>query len=157
MTVAVQPEADASDLPFIVAFDVLQIVGFLLLVPVVLTAWRSPRVQRTSTWFAFVLSWVLSSVAFVIIVGQQTGPAPMAGVCLFQAALIYATPALYVCAVESCRLVLKDDGPRNAFTAVAYLFQVSLAPWHTTDWKIGLIGMSRSIFQSMLLSDKEGS
>lgn len=125
---ALQPEADTPDLQLIVAFNVLQIVGFLLLVPVILTAWLSPRVRRTSTWFSFVLSWVLSSVAYFILMGQQTGPPPNAGVCLFQAALIYATPALYVCVTVGYWLMLMQRS-RNAFTAVAYLLQVSLAFW----------------------------
>ncbi|KAF5327130.1 hypothetical protein D9619_004956 [Psilocybe cf. subviscida] len=78
----------------IVLFDTLFIVGLVSLAAIVLTAWLSPTIRRSSTWFMFIWSWLLISIANIILVGQQTGTEPMAGICLFQAMLVYGLPVL---------------------------------------------------------------
>ncbi|KAF5327131.1 hypothetical protein D9619_004957 [Psilocybe cf. subviscida] len=91
---------------FIALFDALYIAGLVSLIAIVLTAWLSPTIRRSSTWFMFIWSWLLLSIANIIIVGQQTGPEPMTGICLFQAMLIYGLPVL------------------SSFYAVAFTLQV---------------------------------
>lgn len=106
---------DAKDLSntdlylrFIVAYDVLHILGFIILVPVILTAWFSPRVQRTPTWFPLMISWALATINASLIFGRQIGPIPPFALCLTQAGFLYAIPIL------------------TGATAVAFLLQIYL-------------------------------
>ncbi|KAJ7126937.1 hypothetical protein C8R44DRAFT_108998 [Mycena epipterygia] len=78
-------------------FNFLQIFGFLTLGIIVLTAWLSPRVHRTSAWYLFMGSWMFFCLSYFIIVGQQVGAEPPFGVCVTQAAMIYAAPPLTSC------------------------------------------------------------
>lgn len=78
----------------IIAYNSLLIIGIVILVLVILTAWLSPRVHRHPTWYLFMASWLIGAFAFVLIIGQQTGPPPQRGLCHFQAALDFAAPML---------------------------------------------------------------
>ncbi|KAF8183944.1 hypothetical protein BJ912DRAFT_975658 [Pholiota molesta] len=77
---------------FIVAFDILHVLGLVFLGAILLTVGRSFHIKRASTWFMFILSWFLTSLSNLMILGQQTGSAPREGVCLIQAMLIYGMP-----------------------------------------------------------------
>jgi hypothetical protein len=68
--------------------------GFLSVAIVVVTAWLSPRIYRTSTWYSFMGSWMFFCLSYFVIVGQQVGAEPDFGVCLTQAALIYSAAPL---------------------------------------------------------------
>ena len=83
-----------STIRLIALFDALYIVGLVSLIAIILTAWLSPTIRRSSTWFMFIWSWVFSSTANTLILGQQMGPEPMTGICLFQAMLVYGSPVL---------------------------------------------------------------
>ena len=80
----------------IALFDVFYIVGGLLVLANLLTAWFSPHINRASTWTMFHFSWFLTSVANLLLLGQQTGPEPNKALCLMQSMFIYAAPVLYV-------------------------------------------------------------
>ncbi|PPQ99157.1 hypothetical protein CVT24_009347 [Panaeolus cyanescens] len=83
-----------TNVHFIITFDALYIFGLLSLTALVSTAWWSSRIQRVSLWFLFMFSWIITSAANLLLLGQQTGNPPRFSLCLFQAALIYAAPAL---------------------------------------------------------------
>ncbi|KAF8968130.1 hypothetical protein BDZ97DRAFT_1916349 [Flammula alnicola] len=79
---------------FIIIFDILHIIGPVPLLAILLTAWRSSEVTRTSTQVMSLSSWIIFSVANLVILGQQTGPPPATSICLVQAMLIYSSPVL---------------------------------------------------------------
>jgi len=84
----------SSHFRFIIAFDILNLIAVITLSAVLLTAWRSSRIRRTPTWYLYTFSWDVYSIAYLLIVGKQTGSEPVWGWCLFQAIMIYAIPGL---------------------------------------------------------------
>ncbi|KAF8150017.1 hypothetical protein B0H34DRAFT_802137 [Crassisporium funariophilum] len=94
-----------------IMFDIFQLIGLMLLSGVLITAWVSSRISRVSTWFSLLFSWLVFSIGHLLIVGYQTGlgPEPSAILCLAQAMLIYASPAL------------------NSLTGLAFMLQIYLA------------------------------
>ncbi|KAF8968132.1 hypothetical protein BDZ97DRAFT_1916351 [Flammula alnicola] len=94
---------------FIILFDILYILGLVSVSVILITATLSSRIRRTSTWFMVLGSWFVTSLANLILLGQQTGPPPKTSVCLLQAMLIYATPVF------------------ASFTVVAFLLHVYLS------------------------------
>lgn len=91
-----KPGTPGISTQLVFVYNALLITGLVLQLPVVLTAWLSPRIQRSSTWFPFLGSWIVSSLVYLLLVGQQTGPPPFFGLCVTQAALVYAVPVLCV-------------------------------------------------------------
>jgi hypothetical protein len=81
-------------LPFILAFNVLAATGFLSLAIVLITAACNKSIRRSSTWWSLIISWMAYSGGYLLIVGHQIGKEPRFGLCAFQAAVVYATPAL---------------------------------------------------------------
>ena len=78
-------------------FNILMAFGGLSLTLVVATAYFSPAVHRSGLWFRHMLSWILYSASFLLLVGNQLGEAePPFGLCFVQAGLIYAAPTLCV-------------------------------------------------------------
>jgi len=75
-------------------FNSLLLTGLLLLAVVILPPIFSRNVRRNALWFAFVGSWMLYCASCLLLVGRQLGPVPPFGLCLFQAAMIHAVPAL---------------------------------------------------------------
>ncbi|KAK1227476.1 hypothetical protein PQX77_009539 [Marasmius sp. AFHP31] len=75
-------------------FNVLQVIGFTLNWLILATAVISKEVNRTRVWHLFMTGWVFWCIAHALlfITGHQVGQDPPAGLCLFQAALIYAFP-----------------------------------------------------------------
>ncbi|KAJ7048051.1 hypothetical protein C8F01DRAFT_1198154 [Mycena amicta] len=82
----------------LILFNFFQISVFFSLLLVMLTAWCSPKVHRTLSWYLFIASWMVFCVSYFLIAGQQVGPEPPFAVCVTQAALIYASPPLTACA-----------------------------------------------------------
>ncbi|KAJ8692340.1 hypothetical protein PTI98_009662 [Pleurotus ostreatus] len=78
----------------ITAYNVVLIVGLVLNVLVVSVAYVSRGVQRCRSWYMFMISWIILSLSFLFLLGQQTGPQPIFGICLAQAVLVYAAPPL---------------------------------------------------------------
>jgi len=91
---SVDPDSDqpATNLRFLIAFDIIYVVGLVFLVTIFLTVWCSSSIKRASTWLMVIVSWFITSLANLMLVGQQTGRPPMTSVCLAQAMLIYAVP-----------------------------------------------------------------
>ncbi|KAF8150018.1 hypothetical protein B0H34DRAFT_172649 [Crassisporium funariophilum] len=88
---------DSVEIPnihFIVLFNSLQLFGLVSLSAVLVTAWLSSQIRRASTWFSFVLSWIVSCTSYLLVFGNQTGPEPSAALCLAQATLTYGAPVL---------------------------------------------------------------
>ncbi|CAA7262405.1 unnamed protein product [Cyclocybe aegerita] len=86
------PDPNFSD---IIAFDVIHLFGIVILGGTLLTAYFSSRIRRGSLWFMFNISWFLASFGYLLLLGQQTGPAPPFVLCLIQSMFVYATPVFY--------------------------------------------------------------
>ncbi|KAJ8518461.1 hypothetical protein ONZ45_g4441 [Pleurotus djamor] len=77
-------------------FAAMQLTGFLLIAIVLATASLTKDIKRSFTWISFLSAGMLCCICYLLLffAGQQTGPAPDHGLCVAQAALIHATPAL---------------------------------------------------------------
>ncbi|KAF5373059.1 hypothetical protein D9758_001748 [Tetrapyrgos nigripes] len=75
-------------------FNAIFILGFLSLSAIVTVAWLSPSIQRSKTWYSFMMSWIMYDVVNLLLLGQQTGGEPSHGLCLAQASLRYTVPVL---------------------------------------------------------------
>ncbi|ESK88591.1 hypothetical protein Moror_3117 [Moniliophthora roreri MCA 2997] len=78
--------------PFII-FDVLHGSALFLLLLTILPPLVSKSVRRMKTWYALMVSSIMFSSSFLLLLGQQSGPSPAFGICVYQSGLIYATPA----------------------------------------------------------------
>ncbi|KAJ8483286.1 hypothetical protein ONZ45_g14655 [Pleurotus djamor] len=108
----------APNVPLIAIFDLTQILGYVLLMIIVLTAWFSKSIRRSPAWYNFLITWMISCVSHLVTLGQQTGSHPHFGVCLFQSMLIYAAPAITVSAglafsIEMWRIVTRATSDRR--------------------------------------------
>ncbi|KAJ7281453.1 hypothetical protein C8J57DRAFT_1559049 [Mycena rebaudengoi] len=75
-------------------FNSLYIIGFVLLTLAILPPIFNPlAVRRSKLWISFMFACIIDSLSFLLLVGQQLGPEPPHGLCLFQAGLIHAVPA----------------------------------------------------------------
>ncbi|KAJ7759248.1 hypothetical protein B0H16DRAFT_633590 [Mycena metata] len=74
-------------------FNSLYFVGLILLVVVILPPLFARNLRRSKLWFAFMGSWMLYCVAFLLLIEYQLGPEPPFGLCMLQASLIHAVPA----------------------------------------------------------------
>ncbi|KAK0473754.1 hypothetical protein IW261DRAFT_676187 [Armillaria novae-zelandiae] len=85
------------------AFDALEILGAAGFFLITSTALLSRRVQRHVTWFSFCVSWIVSCISYILlaIAGQALETQPTFGLCVTQAALIYAAPPLTGCTTFS--------------------------------------------------------
>ncbi|KAJ6531858.1 hypothetical protein B0H19DRAFT_459361 [Mycena capillaripes] len=100
-------QAENDSFALLAVFNFLQIFGFLSIAIIVLTAWLSPRVRRTPAWYFFMSSWMFFCLSYFFIAGQQVGAEPPPfGICVTQAALIYAAPPLTSCVSLSFLLQL---------------------------------------------------
>ncbi|KAJ8509088.1 hypothetical protein ONZ45_g8716 [Pleurotus djamor] len=100
-------------------FDLTQILGYILLMIIALTAWLSKSIRRSPAWYNFLITWMLSCVSFLVILGQQTSHGrPQFGICLLQSMLIYAAPVVTVTAglsfsIEMWRIVTRATSGRS--------------------------------------------
>jgi hypothetical protein len=78
----------------IMVFNILHIVALVLLGAILLTVLLSSKIRRTVTWLGLIATFLLISLSNIFLIGQQIGPDPRFGVCLMQAGLIYAAPAM---------------------------------------------------------------
>ncbi|KAJ3831968.1 hypothetical protein F5878DRAFT_39593 [Lentinula raphanica] len=79
----------------VVAFNAIQIAGFVGAVAVMLTALCSRSLRRLSTWYLVLYSSAAYSISMLLlaIAREQTGPTePDFTLCLVQSALIYSCP-----------------------------------------------------------------
>ncbi|KAF8811680.1 hypothetical protein BYT27DRAFT_6439430 [Phlegmacium glaucopus] len=82
------------DICLIIAYDVLYIFGLIFLSVILCTARFSSCVRRSTAWYSLNFASALSCIGYLLILGHQTGPSPGHILCLFQAMLVYAFPAL---------------------------------------------------------------
>ncbi|KAK0463013.1 uncharacterized protein EV420DRAFT_1149858 [Desarmillaria tabescens] len=87
----------------VIAFDTLQVLGFVLTLALLAPALLSPNVKRTVTWFGMIVSGIVycASYSILMFIGAQGDQEPSTGVCLFQACLVHATPVFCVSCVLS--------------------------------------------------------
>ncbi|KAJ7582005.1 hypothetical protein C8J56DRAFT_1168094 [Mycena floridula] len=90
---------------YVTAFDTLQFLGLFSTFGIVVTAVFSSKIQRGMTWYFFMAELVVFCIAYLLIVGHQSGDDPPFGWCLFQAALIFAVPAM--CAFSALAMVVQ--------------------------------------------------
>ncbi|KAK0189861.1 hypothetical protein F5146DRAFT_1200804 [Armillaria mellea] len=97
-------EDDSSEAnTLVVAFDTLQVLGIALLLALLSPALFSSNIKRTATWFGMIISVIIycASYSILMFTGGQDDLEPSAGVCLFQACLVYSAPALSIfCALS---------------------------------------------------------
>ncbi|ESK82906.1 hypothetical protein Moror_1360 [Moniliophthora roreri MCA 2997] len=71
--VSLAREADEQPrLSLLYAYNVLQIVGFCLTAMILLTAWLSSKVRRSTAWYLFMTGWPLWCISHSLIFGYQT-------------------------------------------------------------------------------------
>ncbi|KAF9012144.1 hypothetical protein BDZ89DRAFT_1077466 [Hymenopellis radicata] len=84
--------ADSESVMGLVAlFDIFYVVGFVLHLIILLTACLSSKVRRAPLWYTFIICWTMYCLAFLLLMGHQSGPDPPHALCLAQASLIYAS------------------------------------------------------------------
>ncbi|KAJ7690054.1 hypothetical protein B0H17DRAFT_1290649 [Mycena rosella] len=77
----------------VTVFNTFSFLGVLSLALVAAAAHFSPTVHRSELWFRHIFSWIVYSTVFLFLLGHQGEPSPPPfGLCLVQAALIYAVP-----------------------------------------------------------------
>ncbi|KAG5722764.1 hypothetical protein E4T56_gene7965 [Termitomyces sp. T112] len=85
-------------------FNVLLFLGLFLNVAVLLPALFSSKVHRRNAWYNVLISWMIYSLSYLLILGYQHEHEPPFGICLAQAALVYSCPTL--CALTLVCLLL---------------------------------------------------
>jgi len=98
--------SDALAAGYILLFDLLEGSMFLLLGFMLSTALFSKTVTRGRTWFFFIASTMIGSLSYLLLLGNQGAPNPPFGVCLVQAAAIYASNPLITWAALALMLEL---------------------------------------------------
>ncbi|KAJ7683341.1 hypothetical protein B0H17DRAFT_1137830 [Mycena rosella] len=125
----------------VTTFNALSLVGLVLLAIVFLTAVLSPSVKRVSTWYTYMLAWMVFSVTPFLVVGHQTSldPPPAFTPCLVDSALMYASRPfaglatlsliLHLYLIISSRLKQGDVHPHYVFgLGIQNSYQVELEP-----------------------------
>jgi len=91
---AVSDSSSSSSLQaWVMAFNILSALGFMLIAVVFLTALLSPNVRRVSTWYSYMLAWMAFCVTPFLVIGHQTqfDPPPSFAPCVLDSALMYAS------------------------------------------------------------------
>ncbi|TFK40429.1 hypothetical protein BDQ12DRAFT_721867 [Crucibulum laeve] len=124
----------------IIVFDTLTIISLLLLVACLLPAYLGTHIQRCKTWYGLLVSWIIYSLSYTLLLGQQRGPGEhVNGVCIFQASIIYAAPVI------------------GAFGAACYIIEVylmmsiSINPDSESEKATSLWGPTRRKTQILIL------
>ncbi|KAJ7460252.1 hypothetical protein FB451DRAFT_1371724 [Mycena latifolia] len=78
---------------WVMAFDILSGLGFILLAVVFFTALLSSRVKRVSTWYCYMVAWMAFCITPFLVIGHQThaDPPPSFAPCVVNSALMYAS------------------------------------------------------------------
>ncbi|KAJ3575187.1 hypothetical protein NP233_g1261 [Leucocoprinus birnbaumii] len=80
---------------FVVSFDVVVLVGVLLLVFALLPAVLSRNVSRSVGWYSLMAGWFVYTLSYGLVIGYQEGDVPPpSSLCVTQTLLIYAGPTL---------------------------------------------------------------
>ncbi|KAF9468025.1 hypothetical protein BDZ94DRAFT_1246979 [Collybia nuda] len=75
----------------IIVFNVFAFLGVFSILLVLVPALLSSRIKRSRSWFGVLATWMLYSATYLLLVGRQLNPEPPYGLCILQAALVYAT------------------------------------------------------------------
>lgn len=78
----------------IVLFDILVILAVVLVTCALTTAILSKSIQRSISWYNFMFQWLVISLSFALLFGQQEGAEPPFAFCTFQALLVHAAPVV---------------------------------------------------------------
>lgn len=79
----------------IVLFDVVDLLGIILLACALLPAVLSKTIQRSRVWYSMMVAWLVFALSYGLLVGRQEPPSqPPFGLCLVQTLLVYAVPPL---------------------------------------------------------------
>jgi len=79
----------------VIAFNTLTLIGAFMVVLVISVPMFSSNIHRSKLWFSQMVSWLVYSFSYMLLFGRQLKPEePPFGICMFQAALIYASPPL---------------------------------------------------------------
>jgi len=75
------------------AFNILSGLGFVSLAVVFFTALLSPSVKRVSTWYSYILAWMIFCIPPFLVIGHQTPfePPPSFAPCAIGTAMMYAS------------------------------------------------------------------
>jgi len=101
----VPPDTSQHQPSLIVLFLVFQVIGLVGGIIIILTARFYSPIKRHATWYNFMLSWVISSISYNLLLfsgqidlsGDDKG-VPF-GLCVFQSSVIYAAPPLSAAAM----------------------------------------------------------
>ncbi|KAJ6564728.1 hypothetical protein B0H19DRAFT_1259143 [Mycena capillaripes] len=89
-----QVVSDSSSLQaWVMAFNILSSLGFIFLAVVFFTALLSSNVKRVSTWYCYIVAWMLFCIMPFLVIGHQThpDPPPSFAPCVVNSALMYAS------------------------------------------------------------------
>ncbi|KAJ7850756.1 hypothetical protein B0H13DRAFT_2086641 [Mycena leptocephala] len=91
---ASQSFSDPSLQIWVMAFNILSGIGFLAPAAVFFTVLLSPSVKRVSTWYSYILAWMVFCITPFLVIGHQThfDPPPSFAPCVVDSALMYASP-----------------------------------------------------------------
>ncbi|KAG6916579.1 hypothetical protein DXG01_006228 [Tephrocybe rancida] len=76
------------------AFNILVLLALTLNAAYLAPALWSSSIHRRPQWYSLAISYIVYSTSYLLIIGHQSGPDPPYGLCLAQAAFIYAAPPL---------------------------------------------------------------
>ncbi|KAJ7450859.1 hypothetical protein FB451DRAFT_716800 [Mycena latifolia] len=95
----------------VAAFNIISIIGFVLLGAVFCTAVLSPNVHRVSTWYTYILAWMAFCITPFLVFGHQThlDPPSSFASCVVDSALMYASRPLAAFATLSLILHLYNN------------------------------------------------
>ncbi|KAJ3763540.1 hypothetical protein EV360DRAFT_66231 [Lentinula raphanica] len=85
-----------SSTALITTFITIHTFAWTTCLIMIITVFLSPAIHRQSTWVNLNISWIMACFvyAFLLPTGQLYNPDPQFGVCLFQAAAVYAVQSL---------------------------------------------------------------
>ncbi|KAJ3976627.1 hypothetical protein EV361DRAFT_258694 [Lentinula raphanica] len=85
-----------SSTALITTFITIHTFAWTTCLIMIITVFLSPAIHRQSTWVNLNISWIIACFvyAFLLPTGQLYNPDPQFGVCLFQAAAVYAVQSL---------------------------------------------------------------
>ncbi|KAF7370535.1 hypothetical protein MSAN_00685600 [Mycena sanguinolenta] len=91
-SVYVDPSDNTTGSSLAMLYYCLEIAAIIFIGLGILPALLIGRVSRTVTWYMFMLSWMWFAITNTFLAGRHSSTEPPFPLCLFQAALIYASP-----------------------------------------------------------------
>lgn len=126
----------------VATFNFLQLLGLALQLAVLVPALFSARIHRMRTWYIMIIAGMVYNFCYIplMILGEQLGPAPSFGLCLFQSNLIYGAPVLYVLA---CKVFHIAEGfARLVSFSLAFVVEVSFSFYkRSPEWFNTVLGL----------------